>query len=363
MDIKTINVCFNINKNYIPYLAVTISSILSNSPKSNFFNFFVISLEDLREGLNNIKIFFNNNKLDNEREIYTNYQITNIIADIGLLLPEKNIVSRSTPHTTVNAALRLLIPVLLKEIDKCIYLDVDVVVNTDLNLLFSIDLEDFYLGAVSGGLLNKYREDFKKKYHLNHGLYFSSGVMLFNLKNIRSNKDENLLNKCLHKFGNNNDIKYFDQDIINIAYNGFGRKKILALDPRWNFWAVGSGIYQHPWENIFIVHWSGGSKPWNEPYVRYIKLYIDYARLTNYFRLISEQLLRIIDERIACLNGKLSLKKYKVKLRLFDCRLFGVNLFPKKVAHYRAKIEKYYHHKEIKKIYYNKLVNLKRYLS
>lgn len=224
MDEKKINIVFMINKKYIPYMAVTAASILKNSTNNVFFNFYILSSSDLNDDLQKIEIYG-----------YSNFKIINKVINEPL---DKNICSKLPNHVTIESALRLYAPKLLTDVEKCIILDVDLIINHDIEKLYNIDIENFFAG---GGLglypkvteVNlKFRYDFIKKYKLKDNLYFNTGVLLLNLNKIRSDGAELLLLDTMHKYGNDN-LRLFDQDLINIAYQGMGRGMIKPIDPRW----------------------------------------------------------------------------------------------------------------------------------
>ena len=84
---------------------------------------------------------------------------------------------------SATAMYKFHIPQILKEIDKVIYLDGDIIVNSDLYELYSIDLSNKYVGVVKdicGAIKRHYRSFIKNKI-----FYFNSGVMLLDLKSMR----------------------------------------------------------------------------------------------------------------------------------------------------------------------------------
>ena len=124
---------------------------------------------------------------------------------------------------------RLFAHRVFKDIDKMIYLDSDTLVQKDLSELFDTDLTGYCIGAIrdiaptedkyhSVGL---YVKDFSDKY-LNKGVYYISGVLLLNLKEIE--KNEHLF------FETKIPLVYPDQDLLNVAMLG----KIKTLPLKYN---------------------------------------------------------------------------------------------------------------------------------
>ena len=115
-------------------------------------------------------------------------------------------------------------------VDKMLYMDSDTLVQSDLSELFNTDVSNYVLGAVRDmaptedldSYAGKYVREFKEKY-LAYNLYVNSGVLLMNLKNMAAS-EQDLANVNL-------ELRYPDQDIINVALDG----KILELPLRYNF--------------------------------------------------------------------------------------------------------------------------------
>lgn len=197
-------------------------------------------------------------------------------------------------------------------------------------------------------------------FNLARDLYFNTGVMLLNLKQIRSENAQNDLVNAIDQYAGHTCVKLFDQDVINIVYQGHGRGKIKALDSRWN---VNPNSRYQPLSDIFIIHYVGPLKPWKVPIGPYRMEYLEYAKLTPYFSLIREDLLKAIDVKINYLKNKLPYKKYLFKRSLFDIRVFGKDVFASKVAHYNRKIKAFLDQKKEKSLYLDYLNDLKAYLE
>ena len=158
-------------------------------------------------------------------------------------------------HITMTATYRLFAPYILKDIDKAIYLDSDLIVLDDIQKLWDYDIE--YIAGVQDGLPKRQAN----KNGLKH-LYINSGVMVMNLKNLRKlNYIERIEQTQTGKYN----LSLLDQDIINIAFSEY----IEHLPLRWN---VYSKIYPESTNDMIearnnpaIIHWAGWQKPWNCP--------------------------------------------------------------------------------------------------
>ncbi len=123
---------------------------------------------------------------------------------------------------------RYLIPELLPNVDKVLYLDTDILVRRDISELRNIDISDYLIAAVPDPFIAKYR----KEYGVPEGTpMFNSGVMLMNLVKWReADFGKKALNHSL-KTGEN------DQITLNRLLGG----KWLALNPKYN---VLTGYYR-----------------------------------------------------------------------------------------------------------------------
>ena len=131
---------------------------------------------------------------------------------------------------TIGTMFRLLIPELVPELKRIIYLDADLLVNRDIKELWDMDIEEYYLAAVldmglGGGTLPypvRTGEVEKER-------YFNAGVLYMNLECLR--KMGNMCDLALDYFEKTPSATLLDQDFLNTFYN----KKTLLLDSTWNF--------------------------------------------------------------------------------------------------------------------------------
>lgn len=134
---------------------------------------------------------------------------------------------------------RLFAGQIFPDVKKLLYLDSDTLILNDLSELYNTDISKYTIGAVPDMAphedLNNpngiYVADFAKK-HLKNGPYFNSGVLLINTK--EQTKNIELLKNIKAE------LKYPDQDILNIALQG----KIKPLDLKYNI-APGLFIPKH----------------------------------------------------------------------------------------------------------------------
>lgn len=148
---------------------------------------------------------------------------------------------------------RLLIPSVLPEFDKVLYLDCDTIALTDVGELFDTPLG----GAVLGAVADQYEANNLKRLSCvlprTPARYINSGVLLMDCRQFRQ---ERLLEQCLAFLRENGSMSCPDQDAVNTVCDG----KIRFLEDRWNVF----------WENtcakldaISMLHYSSNKKPWN----------------------------------------------------------------------------------------------------
>ena len=128
---------------------------------------------------------------------------------------------------TPAALLKFVLPELLTDYDRVLYLDGDLLVREDLTQLFHTELGDAYLAAVADSgsmyLLTKYKD---KVQH-----YFNSGVMLLNLTQMRKDK---LTDVFIRTKAELKDSTLMDQNVFNCVCDG----RTVRLPVRYNFLPV-----------------------------------------------------------------------------------------------------------------------------
>jgi len=176
--------------------------------------------------------------------------------------------AQSVNTWTQGSMYRLLLPSLVNA-NKVIYLDCDVMVNLDIQELWDIDLNSYYLAAVQdqGALV---LADLLTSFGLNPYAYFNSGVILFELNNIRQHS--NWYVRMLDFLRQYPGTTLPDQDVLN---HNFGDNFYL-LDERFNSFSIGNPELDF---NQKIVHFAGEVKWWHPASPGYA-LYQGYLNLT-----------------------------------------------------------------------------------
>lgn len=235
------DICFAINKEYVQHLSVAITSIMVNNAETPL-DFHILST-DLTE---NDRLVLSQMCRREQVKIHFHLVDDHIFSDFRL----------NIPHISKETYYRYVLPELLPDIDKALYLDADIIVKGSLREIWSLDISDYYMAGVSDTYISDI--GYKKKMGFDDDLYVNAGVLLFNLDKIRKdNKVEELFRNTLELA---NDIEYQDQDILNITFKG----KIFKLPQKYNytFRDVVSNSKKEL-RNSVIVHFTGDRKPWD----------------------------------------------------------------------------------------------------
>ncbi|HEY4389770.1 MAG TPA: glycosyltransferase family 8 protein [Paenibacillus sp.] len=176
--------------------------------------------------------------------------------------------AQSVTTWTRGSMYRLLLPSLLN-VNKVIYLDCDVLVNLNIQELWNIDLNAYYLAAVKD-LGAVALIDILSSFGLNPLTYFNSGVIVFELNNIRQNT--NWYVDMLGFLRQYPGTTLPDQDVLNHIFGN----NYLELDGQFNAFSINNPELDI---NHKIVHFAGETKWWH-PASPGFTLYQEYLNLT-----------------------------------------------------------------------------------
>ena len=260
------------NEAYIQHTAVMLCSLFESN-KNNIFCIYLLT-PDISP--------ISKQRLDNLCKYYNSEFVTYICST-------NEIIHFPIGQWKIVMYLKLLMPQLLPtNIERCLFLDVDIIINADITELYHIDLVDNIIAAA---------EDIpdciyiKKRLGLpQNELYINSGVMVCNLRAWRKLEIQlpifNFIHSIIDKIQN-------EQDVIALYF----RDKIKKLPIRWNMVT----FYFNRVPNIFpqylpelkeakiqpaIIHFAAPIKPWfcdsQHPYAYLYKKYLRiYAKQLN----------------------------------------------------------------------------------
>ncbi|MFM7389043.1 MAG: glycosyltransferase family 8 protein [Vampirovibrionales bacterium] len=257
-----IHVCLACDDAYAPYAGVVFASILATLPAEES-----IVLHLLHDGLSDE----HQQQLVQLVEPY-NTQACLMLHSINEADFEAYKAVRTHDYIPLATYYRLRLASLLPEVNRVIYLDCDMVVNTNIALLYRADLQ----GKAIGGVLDISRVRMNRKTKLPWwGPYVNAGMLVIDLARWRSiHAEARFLAYALEA---REHIFCGDQQIINVVL----ADEIQLLDKRWNTQVSNFMSRSCYTSRPFIVHYIGGHKPWKWGAFTYFKpLYFKYLQQT-----------------------------------------------------------------------------------
>lgn len=269
---QDIHICLVSDNNYMVHTAETIASVLYNSNPRDTYHFYILSSIITDKNKKKLK------KLRKIRDFTIKYPT---IDDKKLEIFKKVKRSAWVPIDTFN---RLLMPDLLPNIDKAIFLDSDIVVMQDIAALYAVDVSDCYVAGVEdlnyAGLVRML--GYPKQY-----TYINSGIYVMNLAQLRKDNyyqqiidvvskeypkytvaEQCVLNSCFHEH-------------IKLIPHKWNMYHIFLNRPWYNFIPYDVNIWNDGIRNPAIVHFVGPDKPWNYNSTHpYRNEYLKYLRMT-----------------------------------------------------------------------------------
>lgn len=253
---EIIPIVYASDENFLWQTYTSIFSVLINRTKEYWMKFYVLVPEDCKQKQ------YNKNWDFKYYSIEYRYVSSKYFQNVKMVLQN---ISKPTYY-------RLLIPNLLPEYDKCLYLDGDTICCKDIYELYKLDVGNNLLAAGMGANLPFDASYWEKVLEIPNAIhYINAGVLLFNLKQMRmENKVSDFLICSKRK------LPCQDQDVLNICC--YNRIKILPL--KYNVYSNAFNMplemllerfeekdIQEAFEKPVIIHYPGEfAKPWNNPY-------------------------------------------------------------------------------------------------
>lgn len=274
MKEKVVPVVFSTDDKYAPYCGVAITSLIANASKENVYKLFIFY--DQLSMSNQLRI----KQLATENVFIQFINIHDYVSETKIL---------THVHLTVATVYRLIIPYVLPEYDKVIYLDSDIVINSDVAQLYDFELGENILGAAKGFVEDT---EFMQK-HLTKTLgidvnnFFNAGVLIINCNKYKA---EEIKAKCFKLLSERTDLIFMDQCALNITCEG----KVSWIPKEWNFeWSVldendisEADIGEVP----AVIHYAGTWKPWDYPHRFMAEYFWKYAKQTLYYEEILQKM-------------------------------------------------------------------------
>lgn len=298
---NNIPIFFTCDDNYLPFLSVTLLSMKKNASKN-----YIYDIKILNTGI-----------LEENKKIIKNYTDDNFkieFIDISDKIQHIKGKLHTRDYYTPTTYFRLFIPNMYPNIDKCLYLDSDIIIKGDISQLYNFDIKDNLLGGIPDEIVNK-TDEFKKYTLMRLGIdcshYVNAGIIIMNLKKMREIDFENEFLNTLER------VKFTvaqDQDYINYIC----KNKIFYLPKSWNKQPLPDEISE---DEINLIHYNLNLKPWHYDNIMYENYFWEYAKQSEYFEEIKAKKQNYSDEKK---QKDFSDGENLKKLALYEAEILGV---------------------------------------
>lgn len=274
---KPINILCAADDNYVPYCGIMLTSVFDNNKDSEIEVYILI---DKPLSVSNCRRI--------ERLSRHYHQKINLVMVDNSFVAQ--FPTRGMSYWSVAMYYRLFAAELLpNSIDTILYLDCDIIVNSSIESLFEIDMEDAAIASVCD-IYNFSTECSERLGYPPEGGYFNSGVLLMNLSYWREHR---IGEECLNYLKNNyNCLLANDQDVLNAVL--WDRKLELPLTYNYQLQFLSNYFFnlQFPsmkqnildtYENPTIIHYAYSIKPWSVMYYR-----LPFSDVWEHYKRISQ---------------------------------------------------------------------------
>ena len=135
---KVIPIFYAADDNYLPYLAVSLSSMKDNASKEYFYEIYVLNAGMAKETLERLKAY------EDENFRITSVDVTSKMEKVKDSLQLRDYYTGATYY-------RIFIANMFPQYEKALYIDGDTVLLGDISELFNVDLQDNLIGAIPDG--------------------------------------------------------------------------------------------------------------------------------------------------------------------------------------------------------------------
>ncbi len=262
---KEIPIFFATDNNYVPFLAVALTSLFDNASKDYYYRIFVLTTSLKKEYIDELTLICKD----------AGDKIASIeFVDLREEMEKSSGNFHLRDYYSKETYCRVFIPRVFSQYDKVIYLDCDIVVTGDISELYNIELGDNLVGAASEEVMIEYDvfgTYVEKALGVSRREYFSAGVLLINSKKYREEEIEskfiNLMNTFTFRVTQ-------DEDYLNVLCRG----KTKMIDVGWNKSAFETPGFND--KNLKLIHYKINWKPWHYDNVHYEEFFWKYAQKT-----------------------------------------------------------------------------------
>ena len=307
-----VTVFFSTGENFAPFCCAAILSLLDYASHDRFYDIIILDsgMQDeskkkylsLVKNSHNVSIRF--------------YSVMHILEKYTL---------DSCRHFTVDCYSRLLIPDIIPNHTKAVYLDGDMILMCDVAKLFDIDVSDVYVSALRclgfptallGDALPKdevlkftdYFTNIAQVKKENWANFFTTGTLVMNLSLIRKSYSHTQLleyaeeKKDIHWYLDVEVLNYFFQDKVRILPFEWGWVPFTKNDRNWEHISLSPqeifDEYIEAGKNPKIIHYGGEQKPWINPNrIRAEEFWLVFRR-TPFYVMHFEKLMIYLNNRL-----------------------------------------------------------------
>lgn len=214
-------------------------------------------------------------KLSEFERLYNNVQIK--IYDVSERLNQLNPVTSKAP-TRLNRSvlLRILLPELVGDIERLVYMDVDMLCLKRLDELWQLPMGDTAIAAV---MCSVTCVQMCKRLGLKHNRYFNAGLMVINIAAWRA---QQLTKRVLEYFQlHSANLQMLEQDALNCVLDG----DFLELEHSFNHMIEPNNPLVAKYsDNEHVLHFVNEAKPWTKGCLPEIyDLYWSYVRRSLWY--------------------------------------------------------------------------------
>ena len=292
---NAIPVIYSANDAYVPYLAVSIQSLISHSNDSNVYEIIVLE-SSISEA--NKKILLT---MERPNVSIRFFNVKSFVSKYNFFINR---------YFSVETYYRIFIADICSQYDKVVYLDCDILVRSDIADLYNINMGKKVIMATNDivsypartknyKIYDIYRKDYTKNILKmpDTTQYFQAGILVFNVSQMR---EENLTQVFLKKIEEIKNPICHDQDILNTSCYG----KVLYISQKWNFYNFFNeeslksnyirgrfndipkdlqGDYLSAQKDPKLVHFAGNQKVWFSKHLSFGNEWWQCAKKTPFY--------------------------------------------------------------------------------
>ena len=269
-NLEVIPIFFAVDDGYIPFLAVTLESLIDNSSRDYYYS---------------IKVLHTNVSEENRKKIskYQRYNVNIEFVDLNYYIEKVRDKLYTRDYYTKTTYFRLFIPDLYPQFSRALYLDSDITILGDIAELYHTDIGSNLVAGVPDGAVQTvdvFKEYVEKVVGvIDYNNYFNAGILVMNLSELRKFKFQE---KFLYLLENIKFVVAQDQDYLNRLCKG----RVKLVENVWNAMPMKElGIDE---SRLKLIHYNLNYKPWHYDDILYQDYFWKYAKRTEFYNDIME---------------------------------------------------------------------------